>query len=144
MTSATTKNPPLTYFQLATDRWTEPFWEASAERRLKIPRCGECGRFQMPPGPFCPSCQSSEQQWVEVSGRGTIFSFTLITNPPFPEAVEHLPYAPALFELDEAPGVRLVSAVVNAPLERIQIGAAVRLCWQDLPDGKAVPRFELT
>lgn len=144
MTTPITKNPPTTYFQLATDCWTEPFWNATSEHRLEIPRCGECGRFQMPPAPFCPACQSAEQEWVEVSGRGTIYSYTLITNPPFAEAAEHLPYAPALLELDDAPGVRLVSAIVNAPIDHVRIGARVTLCWQDLPDGVSVPRFELT
>lgn len=136
--------PPTTYFHLATDRWSEPFWAAAAEHRLVIPRCADCGRFQMPPSPFCPSCQSQAQDWVAVSGEGAIYSFTLITNPPFPEAAAHVPYVPALVELDGAPGVRLVSAIVDAPLEEIAIGSPVTLVWQDLPDNVALPRFRLT
>lgn len=143
MTSPISQLPPMTYFQLVTDRWSEPYWAATAEHRLEIPRCGDCGRFQMPPAPFCPACQSSEQEWVEVNGKGTIYSFTLITNPPFAEAVDHLPYAPVLVELEDAPGVRIVSAVVDAPLDAIAIGARVELCWQDVADGNAVPRFRL-
>jgi uncharacterized OB-fold protein len=144
MTNIVSQAPPTTYFHLATDRWSEPFWTATTQHRLEIPRCTSCRRFRMPPSPFCPSCQSQEQEWVSVSGAGTVYSFTLITNPPFPEAADHLPYAPALVELDDAPGVRLVSAVVDAPLDRIAIGSRVSLVWQDLPDGVTLPRFKLT
>lgn len=135
--------PPTTHFHLEIDRWTEPFWKATAEHRLQIPRCGACGRFRMPPSAFCPACQSQAVDWVTVEGTGTVYSFTIITNPPFPEAAAHVPYVPALIELDGAPGVRLVSAVVGSPLERVAIGARVALSWQDLPDGVSVPRFTL-
>lgn len=138
-----TLSPPTTHFHLETDRWTEPFWRATAEHRLQIPRCGACGRFRMPPSAYCPACQSQAVDWVTVPGTGTIYSFTLITNPPFPEAAAHVPYAPAVVELDGAPGVRLVSAVVGAPLEQVAIGAKVSLVWQDLPEGVSLPRFKL-
>ena len=143
MTSALTHFPPMNFFQLVSDVWTEPFWTATASHRLEVPRCGDCGRFQMPPAPFCPSCQSDRHEWVEVDGRGTIYSYTLITVAPFPEAAAHLPYAPALIELDDAPGARIISAIVGAPISVIRIGARVKLCWQDLPDGVVIPRFEL-
>lgn len=144
MTTLVSLAPPTTHFHLETDRWTEPFWKATAEHRLQIPRCGACGRFRMPPSAFCPACQSQEVEWVTVAGTGTVYSFTVITLPPFPEAAAQVPYVPALIELDGAPGVRLVSAVVGAPLERVAIGARVALSWQDLPeDGISLPRFKL-
>ena len=143
MTEALSKMPPTTHFHLAMDRWSEPFWTAAAEHRLEIARCPSCQRFRMPPSPFCASCQASGQEWVPVSGAGRVYSFTLITNPPFAEAADHLPYAPALVELDDAPGVRLVSAIIDAPLDRIAIGSRVALVWQDLPGVASIPRFIL-
>jgi uncharacterized OB-fold protein len=144
MTKILSKAPPTTHFHLATDRWTEPFWEATARHRLEIPRCGDCGLFRMPPSPFCASCQSQNIEWIEVSGAGAVYSFTIITNPPFPEAAEHLPYLPAIIELDGAPGVRLVSALIDAPIDQVEIGSRVDLCWQDMPDGVTLPRFRLS
>ncbi|WP_244135772.1 MULTISPECIES: Zn-ribbon domain-containing OB-fold protein [Burkholderia] len=82
-------------------------------------------------------------EWVTVPGTGTIYSFTIITNPPFPEAAAHVPYVPAVVEVDGAPGVRLVSAIVGAPLEDVTIGSRVSVTWQDLSDGVALPRFAL-
>ena len=143
-TTLLSKVPPTTHFHLATDRWTEPFWQATARHELQLPRCGECGQFRMPPGPFCPACQSSAVEWVELAGTGTVYSFTIITNPPFPEAVEHLPYVPAIVEIDGAPGARIVSAIVDAPIDQVEIGSRVALVWQDLPDGVVLPRFRLS
>lgn len=144
MTKLLSKAPPTTHFHLATDRWTEPFWQATARHQLQIPRCGDCGRFRMPPGPFCAACQSQAVEWVEVAGTGAIYSFTIITNPPFPEAADHLPYVPAIIELDGAPGARIVSAVIDSPIEQVEIGSRVALAWQDLPDGVTLPRFRLS
>jgi uncharacterized OB-fold protein len=135
--------PPTTHFHLETDRWSAPFWKATAEHRLQIPRCGACERFRMPPSAFCPACQSQAVDWVTVEGTGTVYSYTIITNAPFAEAAAHVPYVPALIELDGAPGVRLVSAVVGAPLAQVAIGAKVALSWQDLAEGISVPRFTL-
>ena len=143
MNAAISKTPPLTYFHLETDRWTEPFWEATAAHRLDIPRCAACSRFRMPPSPFCPACQSSDVEWMTVNGEGTVYSFTIITNPPFPEAADYLPYVPVIVEPDGAPGVRLVSALIDAPLDAIAIGARVTLVWEDCADGVTLPRFRL-
>lgn len=144
MTKLLSKAPPTTHFHLATDRWSAPFWDATAAHRLEIPRCRDCLRFRMPPAPFCASCQSQSVDWVVVSGNGAIYSFTIITNPPFPEAAEHLPYVPAIVELDGAPGARLVSAIIDAPIDQVEIGSRVALIWQDLPDGVTLPRFRLS
>lgn len=142
-TKTPTLPPPTTHFHLEMDRWTEPFWRAAGEHRLQIPRCRACGRFRMPPSAYCPGCQSQDVEWVAVAGTGTVFSYTIIANPPFAEAAAHVPYAPAVIELDGAPGVRLISAIVGAPPEDIKIGSRVSLSWQDLPDGVALPRFVL-
>ena len=144
MTKVISKAPPTTHFHLAVDRWCAPFWAATALHKLEMPRCGDCGTFRMPPSPFCAACQSQHVEWVEVPGTGAIFSFTIITNPPFPEAVDYLPYVPAIIELDGAPGVRLVSAIVDAPIDQVEIGSRVALVWQDLPEGVTLPRFRLS
>ena len=151
MPSNISKTPPLTHFHLATDRWTEPFWQATARHQLSIQRCTDCGKPRMPPSAFCAACQSQDHVWWEVQGTGKIYSFTIITLAPFPEAAEYLPYVPAIIELDEMPGVRLISAIIGAALEDVRIGASVTLEWQDLPGNMqgdlpwpvALPRFRL-
>jgi uncharacterized OB-fold protein len=135
--------PSLAEVRIAADAWTRPFWDACAQHRLTVQRCSECGRMRMPPTPFCPGCRAQGCDWPQLSGRGTIYSFTVVASAVTARHAEHVPYVPALIEFDDAPGVRLVSNVVDAPLADIRIGGEVEVVWQDREDRLSVPRFRL-
>lgn len=135
------KNPPASLFTLVTDQWTEPFWSAAAERRLVAPKCGSCGTFRMPPGPFCPKCRSQEIEWITLSGRGIVYSFTIVRHAVIPQMEDSLPYIPAVIELPDAGRVRLISNVVDADPETLAIGDEVRVVWDETSPGVLVPRF---
>jgi uncharacterized OB-fold protein len=143
MTVRISKSPPPQFFQFAADAWTEPFWQAAREHRLTACQCASCGRFRMPPTPFCPNCRSQAVEWPELSGRGVIFSFSIVERAVVPAMADYIPYAPALIELPDAPGVRLFSNVVGAPLDEIRIGAPVHAVWEDEVDGASLVRFAL-
>jgi uncharacterized OB-fold protein len=128
-------------YQIETDQWSEPYWKAAAEHRLVLPRCTHCGTFRMP-APFCHECQSQDIVWVEQSGDGAIYSFSVVDYPVISAVKESLPYVPALIELADAPGVRLISNVVDSLVDDIAIGAQVSLTWQDI-EGGSIPRFRL-
>ena len=68
---------PSSIVSLHADRWTAPFWEAARGHRLVAPRCMTCGAFRLPPAPFCWRCRAQDVEWVELSGRGTVYSFTV-------------------------------------------------------------------
>jgi uncharacterized OB-fold protein len=137
------KPPPLQLFRLGKSQWTQPFWDAAASRRLVAPRCGSCGRFRLPPTPFCPHCQSQTLEWPELSGTGIIYSFTIVRRAILPEMEDSIPYAPAVIELPDAGGVRLVSNIVQSPIDSIHVGKPVTVEWQDGPDGIVLPLFRL-
>lgn len=143
MTAILSKAPPLSLFKLSVDQWTKPFWDACAQHRLVAARCGACGAFRMPPSPFCPECRSQSLDWPELSGQGIVYSFTIVSRATVPEMEICLPYVPALITLPDAGNVRLVSNIVDAPLDKIEIGAAVHVVWQDGEGGIALPRFRL-
>jgi uncharacterized protein len=133
--------PDCSGLEIPVDLWTEPFWDAAAAHTLLMPCCGDCGRFRWPPGPFCPACHSQEVKWVP-PGRGRVYSFTLV--PETLDETRHAPrvFAPALVEFDEAPGVRLIASIVDAPLDRITIGAELEVDW--IPAAHAtVPVFRM-
>src|SRR5258706_12083226 len=67
----------LSGLEIAMDTYTKPFWQAAAQHQLRVPKCGDCGTFRWPPGPFCPECRSQATEWVD-PGDGTIFSFTIL------------------------------------------------------------------
>jgi uncharacterized OB-fold protein len=133
--------PPPELAVLTPDSWTEPFWRAAAEHRLIVPRCRACGTFRMPPSPFCWACQSSDLDWIEHAGDGSVYSFTVVRHAVVPQVATALPYVVAVVELADAGGVRLVSNVVDIDPELVSIGLAVTVVWDDVSDGVAVPRF---
>jgi uncharacterized OB-fold protein len=84
--------------------------------------------FRFPVTPLCPECHSFDFEWAPCSGRGTVYSYTVVhhqTHPAFP-----VPYTMLLVELEEGP--RLMAQLRGKP-EAVAIGGSVRLEWNDLP-----------
>ena len=61
---------------------TRPFWTAAAEGRLLLPRCNACGRHFFRPEVACTHCFATDWQWAPASGRGTLYSHTVLHRPP--------------------------------------------------------------
>jgi uncharacterized protein len=117
------------------------FWDATAEGRLLLPRCEDCGTIIWFPRPFCPECASLKIEWIEASGRGTVYSFTINRRgtadlPAYREAgIFVLSYV----ELEEGP--RIMTNVVDCDPESVRIGQAVQLVFHDTGQGTALARF---
>ena len=136
------RRPPPELFKLATNAWTQPFWDATARHELVAARCVDCGTFRMPPTPFCPCCQSQAIDWNVLSGRGEVYSYTIVERAILPGMEAHLPYVPAVISLEGAGGARLVSNVVDVRLDALRVGMQVQVVWDDMPQlGVALPRF---
>lgn len=125
--------PPLA------DSITLPFWEAAAEHRLVVQRCTACGRTRLPPSPLCPQCRSEEADWQPVSGRGEVYTYTIVHRPIAAE--QTLPFVVAVIALEDSGGLRIISNLVGVEPGRIEIGMPVELVWEDMSAELAVPRF---
>lgn len=136
-----TSAPDISRLDIPTNVWTEPFWQAAAEERLVLPRCGACGTHRWPPGPFCPNCRSQVVDWVS-AGRAELYSYTIVrqrgASPEEPGPI----VAPGLVEFPEAGGVRIMAAIVGSPVDAIGIGALLTLGWVPKGDTK-VPVFSI-
>jgi uncharacterized OB-fold protein len=138
------------------DREFRPYFEAAAEGRLMMRRCSGCGLLRYPPGIACPWCNSLDSEWIQVSGKGTIYSYEVVTQAIQPGFADWVPYAVILVELDEQRGVptpdealRLIANLVTPELrpeaeERVAIGKRVRAVFQPLAGGLALPQFALS
>ena len=117
---------------------TAEFWTAAGEGRFLLKRCTACGEVHWYPRPVCPFCHSTETVWVEGSGRGSIYSYTVVRRAygPWKEAA---PYAIAYVTLEEGPTI--MTNIVDCDVEALQIGDPVELVFHDAGDGAAVPRF---
>ena len=118
------------------DPMTAAFWEACLERRLVVQRCRSCGHHQFYPRPICLACEASAVDWVDASGRGVIYSLTIVRVPVTDELKP--PYCLALVDLDEGP--RLLT---NIESTEAKIGDRVTLAWRERPDMPPVPVFRV-
>lgn len=138
---------PMTSFSVAElaslhpDQWTKPFWDAARREVLVGCRCADCGTFRMPPGPLCPECSSDEFVWIPLSGRGTVFSYTIVRHGVIPHTRPQVPYVLALLTLDDAPGVRLVANVWDVRGDDVRIGMPVQVRWDHVEPDVCIPRF---
>jgi uncharacterized OB-fold protein len=118
----------------------QPFWDAVAKDRLALPRCLDCGRWIWYPAPACPACGSDRIEWTNLSGTGTLFTFTVV-HRSFLEGVKLSgPYVTGLVEFDEAPGVRLV-ADIDADRAAVRIGMRLQVRFETAA-GLRRPVFE--
>ncbi len=120
---------------------TRPFWDGCRRRTLVIQRCTPCGTFRHPPTPICWRCRSFAHDWVAVAGRGTLFSYAVVRRAFLPELA--VPYTVAVVALDEAPGVRLVSNVIDAAAGELAVGLPLEVVFDDVSADVTVPRFRV-
>ena len=115
------------------------FWTGGAVGKLQFLRCRPCGTWVHPPAPLCPACLSRDVVASAVSGRARVLTVTL-NHQPWVPAPDH-PYAIAIVEIEEQPGLRLMTNVVNCPPEAVTIGMPVRVVFER-HDDVYVPLFE--
>ena len=130
---------------------SRPFWEACARQELVCQRCQDCGDYRFPPMPACPACQSARAAWTRLSGKGTVYSWTvtrvaeLPSTPPqvFRGFEDRLPFIIVVVELAEQEGLRILSNLIGGSPEEIQIGDAVEVVFTRLDSGVTLPHFRL-
>ncbi len=122
------------------DPESAPYWSAGLEGRLVVQRCTACGRHQLYARAHCLSCRSPVE-WVEASGRGTVYSFTVIRQNPSRSFRHMIPFVVALVDLVEGP--RLMTNIVGCSPEEVIVGASVRVTFEAVSDEAALPLFEL-
>ncbi len=96
--------------------FTKPFWEGLDRGVLRTTQCVDCSRITFPPKPLCPECWRSNIEWIDLSGRGTLYSYTEVSAAPATFANE-APYVLCLVDLEE--GVRCLSRIL-APWSAIR------------------------
>lgn len=122
------------------DNDSRPFWEGAKARKLMLQQCGACQRHVWYPRALCPHCHADALEWRQVSGEGTIYSYTVARRPAGPAFAEAVPYVIALIDLKE--GARMMSNIVTADPDALKIGQAVKVVFEDVTDEIAFPKFE--
>lgn len=118
---------------------THPFWDALREGRLMVAQCGSCGKVHYYPRPMCPSCWSEDVSLVEVTGRGTLYTWSTVYVNDLPPFNTKVPYVAAQVDLDE--GVRLTTMVVDAAPQDLEIGMRLQVVFEAISDDVTIPVF---
>lgn len=111
---------------------TQPYWDAARRQELVVQHCSACDCRPFPPRAHCPACGSAELSWAAVSGKGTIYSYTVAHRPPHPVFAGQCPLAVAIVELEEGP--RMISNIVGCDPDGIEVGMAVHVAFEPIDD----------
>lgn len=122
------------------DKDSEVYWEAARRHELLVQQCSGCKRFRFYPRSVCPNCLSDEFQWRPATGRGRLYSFTVIHRAPTPSFRDQVPYVLALIDLDE--GVRMMSNVIECDPDVVRIGMRVEVVFEDVTPEITLPKFK--
>ena len=120
------------------------FFENACANRLCFPRCDECEAFHWYPMPRCPHCRSKNWGWHKIVGVGVIHSFTRVEHAFDKERAHDLPYIVALITFEDAPGVRLISNIIDEEAANLRIGQSVHPVFSSSVDGQPSVVFRLT
>lgn len=118
---------------------SQAYWDAAQEERLVIRKCNACGQPHFMPRYLCPSCWSTDLEWVQASGRGTVHSYSIVRRASAPEFASQVPYVIALIDLAEGP--RMMANILGDDALQTRIGDQVEVCFQEREGGRKIPQF---
>ena len=115
----------------------DKYFSLAANKSLHIQQCNDCKSYIFYPRGACPNCLSLNLNWIESSGTGEVFTFTI--HYRYPEYLSDSdPYAIGMIDLDE--GVRVLSRILGDP-NKIFIGMRVQVAYVDTGEGGTIPAF---
>jgi hypothetical protein len=125
------------------DALSSEFWAAAAAHRLALARCARCAQLSHPPETVCPQCGSTDPGFTfePVDGSGAIRSWTVMRQSFLPGF--DVPFVLVDVELSAQPDLRLIGRLLDGTDARLRLGAPVRLVFEDVAPGAAIPAFEL-
>ena len=122
------------------DDKNRPFFDGAREGKLRLQRCGDCGRWMFPVRRRCQHCGSTKLAWADASGRGTLYAHGQLQREVHPRHAGRLPVLLAQVDLEE--GVRMNTNLVAVDPARVIVGMKLRVGFEVSPAGEAVPVFQ--
>ena len=119
---------------------TRAFWQATKDGQLRYQRCDACGTVVFYPRSHCTGCLEGTLTWHTASGRGTVYSFSVVRKAEHPYFRGQVPYAVAWIDLDEGPRILSNIVGIDDPATDIEIGQRVVVEWE-IHDDLAIPLF---
>ena len=111
---------------------TQPYWDAAAKSQLLVKKCLACGKPHHYPRSICPHCFSDRTEWTTASGKGTIYSYSVMRRA-------EVPYVIAYVTLDE--GTTMMTNIVDCDFDKVRIGQKVKVVFKPSEGGPPLPMF---
>ena len=134
----TLKSRPLTLTYEIPISKTLKFWNGIKEGKIYTTKCKKCEKPFFPPVADCPTCLSSDLEWVELSNEAEIETFTHVRVLPA-TFQKYEPYTIAIGKLKE--GVRVLAWLKDAKREDVKVGMKVKLLPKVSPEGMLTIEF---
>ena len=119
---------------------SQPFWDGLAAGELRLQRCDICDTYVFYPRPYCPHCLSEALTWTTVSGRGRVYTYTIVRRAMHPAFQLEVPYVFAIVELEEGP--RVETNVIGCAPEDVRVEMPVKAVYDMTTAGIALLKFE--
>jgi hypothetical protein len=137
-TTPTDERPPKPRPAPIPDHDSELYWQGLHDGKLLVQRCLDCGKAQLYPRDRCLSCRGP-WVWEEASGKGTVYSFTVIRQNYSRPFRDWIPYVVALVDLEEGP--RVMTNLIDCDPETVQVGMAVEARFEVVSDLAGIALF---
>jgi len=94
--------------------------------------CEHCNGKIFPPRDVCPECEAPAKTPLLFSGRGEVYSYSTVYNPPR-GFEEFSPYSVALVRLEEGPMV--IAQLADVDPDQLSIGMPVEMVTRKVQSG---------
>ncbi|MGE5513270.1 MAG: Zn-ribbon domain-containing OB-fold protein [Bacteroidota bacterium] len=111
---------------------SEAYWEGARNGKLLLRHCTSCDRVHHYPRALCPHCFSDKLDWKEASGKGKIYTYSVMRRAPEP-------YVIAYVTLEE--GVSMMTNIVDCDFDKVRIDQPVKVVFKASENGQPVPMF---
>ena len=120
---------------------TKEYWDGCKRHELVIQRCNDCGVYRFFPCIMCHKCGSVNSEWRRVSGKGAVYTWTVVWRPIDPVWVDELPYIVVVVELDEQPQIFLTGNLLECDPKDVKPGMPVEVVFVDVTDEITLPQW---
>ena len=121
------------------DELWQPFFDGARNGTLMVQRCQACESHLAPGTARCTECWSESLAWVQASGQGTLFSYSIVHHIGHPGFRDEVPYVIAVVELEEGP--RLDTNIVRGDDTELKVGIPVEVVFEALSEEISIPKF---
>ncbi|HKR91518.1 Zn-ribbon domain-containing OB-fold protein [Novosphingobium sp.] len=121
------------------DILTQPYWDGCKNHVITVQQCQSCGRKRHRPAAGCHWCGGQGVDWVQLSGRGSLYTYTVVHRAFHPSLAEEVPYVVGLVAAEEDPTVRFHTRILACDPADVQVGMSLKVLFQEEPDGTVLP-----